>query len=212
MRSFGAGVLAAGLLVGVLGACTSPLPYGDADTRDNPRRSAAAHSAQAVVVAQLDGWWVLLTESERRPVCMVIRPGVGTAPPVIRGGYAVSGEGGFYMYQARHLDVPFFGFYGAQAFGESRAEHNGERYRYTDDRDTVLGWEGQQLSFEVWSDPNLSPQERALIGGEPISFAGQGSPQRPQQQLGEDAELTTGVVDFTGVTQAYQAMLDCHSD
>lgn len=199
------------LTVMLVTACApSTSPPVQEDTPQNPRRSAS-YSAQAVQVTELDGWLLLLTETANKPVCLVLRPGLGTAYPTVRGGYAVSGEGGFYMYIPKHLQVPFFGFYGAQPFGESRAMLGGEQIRYTNDQGTVLGWEGQRVAFRVWSDPNLSPPDSILPDGGLINFQGQGVPHRPAEELDASAQLTTGEVDFTGVGGAYQAMMDCHA-
>lgn len=205
----GRGALAV-LLVLLASACGAPpSPYAGEPVPANPRRSAVGGEVRQL--AELDGWWMLLAEADAGPVCLAVRPAIGTAPPTISGGHGVSGEGGFYMAFPRWVAVPFFGFYGAQPFGDSRAELDGERIRYTDDRDTVLGWEGRQVAFQVWTDPALAPSTDNLVGGRRIGFAGQGTPTPTTRELDENAELITGEVDFSGVTRAYEALLDCHA-
>ena len=204
--------MALGLLL-VSGACAAPpSPYAtDApDAPANPRRSTGSVGGVRQLAEQ-DGWYVLLNEAGQQPVCLVVRPAIDTDPPTITGAYGVSGEGGFYMYIPRNSQVAFFGFYGTQPYGDSRAEVDGERIRYTNDRDTVLGWEGRQVAFQVWSDPAAPAPEIPLLGQTPLGFAGQNTAVKPTRELGDDAVLTSGEVDFSGVTSAYQALLDCHA-
>ncbi|HYQ92671.1 MAG TPA: hypothetical protein VES89_11520, partial [Candidatus Competibacteraceae bacterium] len=60
----------------------------------------------------------------------------------------------------------------------------GHTFTDINNRDTVLAWEGKQVSFQVRTLPDADSQA---------------------------VDETTGILDFTGVNQAYQQMMQCHS-
>ena len=185
------------LVGGLLSACAAGVAQGPPEFGQD--RSTALRRDQQLL-AEFDGWRVWELTDDKVVTCMAVKPVTGTPWPEFSGGrllpslaYAraavsrrmVSGGAGFFMYILNNVEIPYFGFYGRYPYRlPSVAELNGKTIADTNNRDTVLAWEGQTVSFKL----NTQPSETS-----------------------NTVEETTGTVNFTGINKAYQTMMQCHS-
>lgn len=92
---------------------------------------------------------------------------------------------GFFMFIQNTAEVPNFGFYGKYPYRlPAVATVAGKPVADPTDRDTVLSWEGQPVSFRV----NTKPSDAS-----------------------DKQEETSGVIDFTGVRRAYDIIMACRA-
>ena len=97
----------------------------------------------------------------------------------------LGGGAGFFMFILNNAEAPYFGFYGKYPYRlPSVATLAGRTFADINNRDTVLSWEGKQVSFKARTLPDATSQA---------------------------VDETTGILDFTGVNQAYQSLMECHS-
>ena len=201
------------LLSIALGACS--VSSSDAIKAGNEigeTRKAALIQSQDLL-AEIEGWRIWVTRNKEHTACVAIKPAQGMPWPTISSGYVVSGGAGFNMYILDHLEIPFFGFYGENPFGTSIAEINGKTERYFDDRDTILGWQGLTVNFQVFTQPQTQDELSTPLWERKRPLIGLSSTvTRPSVLMPlEGGRKTTGAVDFTGVNKAYQALMRCHA-
>lgn len=97
----------------------------------------------------------------------------------------LNGGAGFFMFILNNAETPYFGFYGRYPYRlPGIATLAGQTVTDINNRDTVLAWEGKQVSFQARTLPDANSQA---------------------------VDETTGILNFTGVTQAYQKLMECHS-
>jgi hypothetical protein len=89
------------------------------------------------------------------------------------------------MFILNNSESPYFGFYGKYPYRlPGIATLAGRTVTDINNRDTVLAWEGKQVSFQARTLPGANSQA---------------------------VDETAGTLDFTGVNQAYQKLMECHS-
>ncbi len=126
----------------------------------------------------------------RKDISVVGRAGTPTVQlvPTSEGALRrqqLSGGAGFFMFILNDAETPYFGFYGKYPYRlPGIATLAGRTITDINNRDTVLAWEGKQVSFQARTLPDANSQA---------------------------VDETAGTLDFTGVNQAYQTMMDCHS-
>ena len=195
----------------VLGACTaSPGAIKAANEIGETRKSAPVQSQQLLI--EIKGWQIWATRDKERAACVAVKPARGAPWPTISSAYVVSGGAGFNMYILDHLEIPFFGFYGEHPFGTSIAEVNGKTERYFNDRDTILAWQDLTVPFQVFTQAQTQDQLSTSLWERKTPLVGLSSPiARPLSSAPlEGGRKTAGELDFTGVDQAYQALMRCH--
>ena len=196
----------------VLGACTtSPGAIKTANEIGETRKSAPVQSQQ--LLTEIKGWQIWATRDKERAACVALKPARGAPWPTISSAYVVSGGAGFNMYILDHLEIPFFGFYGEYPFGTSIAEVNGITERYFNDRDTILAWKDLTVPFQVFTQPQTRDELSTPLRERKTPLVGLSSTvARPLSSVPlEGGRKTSGELDFTGVDQAYQALMRCHA-
>lgn len=167
------------------------------------------------LLAQQDGWRLFETGYRGRTACLAVKPAAGQDWPVIRQGRTLSGGTGFAMYLLDGLDVPFLGFYGPYGFGRDQAELSGTLFRYVDNREQVLGWDGQTVQFRVTAQPGTQEGLATPLWERNTPLIALADRDVPVRALPADpsADGTThsGSVDFTGVSAVYELLRRCHT-
>ena len=160
--------------------------------------------------AKVAGWRLWEVASKVGSACVAIKVAEGKAWPKISiENRNVTGQGGFYMFSLAQGGLPYFGFYGKYGYPRTmEATINGRTIADVNDRDTVLGWDGQRVDFRVVTH-NYS-------GAFPNQFGSTGAVHlerllgsSPQAEASDEEDETTGAVDFSGVSSAYEAVTDC---
>ena len=150
------------------------------------------------LIAEENGWriWEITGErsgrlrikvgSDQGVICIAVKTVPGAPWPVFSTDYRyVSGGKGFYMLIEDSDATPYFGFFGKHPYRwPADARVGGHAIADTNDRDTVLAWERQDVSFSITTQPSAESYREAY----------------------ED----TGIVNFTGVREAYRLMMACH--
>lgn len=137
------------------------------------------------LLAEFDGWRIWETSGQGSITCVAVKAAKGKPWPEVSDGFGiVTGGAGFYMHIDALLKSPYFGFYGRQVYRRSSiAEVDGEIIHWTDDKDTVLSWEGKTVFFEVSSGP--------------------------YKNLYIDVSNDAGEIDFSGIRLAFDKMMSC---
>lgn len=157
-------------------------------------------SRAETVLAEFDGWRVYRLSNGDRITCMAIKPAPQTPKPQflkeptwkaqLPSGSSEkhrtpSGGAGFYMYLVNQSKQPYFGFYGKYPFQLPSIARQNELIIYdTNDRTTVLNWEGLEIDFTVTTQ------------------AAEDRYDNPHQAV--------GTIDFSGVRRAYKLISTCH--
>lgn len=138
-------------------------------------------------IAQIKGWQNWRIADEERIICLALKPEKGASWPKFSKEYkTLYGGAGFYMVIADNVKTPYFGFYGQYPYRRlSTAQVNGKTITDTDNLNTVLSWQGLEVSFRI--------------------------PTQPSRDNDTDIHEALGAVDFTGVEQAYRSMMQCHA-
>ncbi len=132
---------------------------------------------------KVDGWKIWKTSSKEHVTCVSVRPARGESQPRLSGFGIVTGGAGFYMH-SNESGKPYFGFYGEHVYRRSSiAEVDNKIFSSTNDKGTVLSWEGKTVHFEITSGP--------------------------YKNLYVDISNDSGSIDFTGVISAYDKMTEC---
>ena len=209
-------------LGGLLGGCSGTPPtlpdYG------SNRNTFMRRNEQ--LLADSDGWRVWEFTDDKIITCMAVKPVAGTAWPSFSDStfaalesageqllgrkdisvvgsagtpqvqlvptsegalrrQQLGGGAGFFMFILNNVETPYFGFYGKYPYRlPGVATLAGHPFTDINNRDTVLAWEGKQVSFQARTLPDATSQA---------------------------VDETTGILDFTGVNQAYQRLMECHS-
>ena len=199
-----------------LSACAAPAtPSVHLLEAGQTREQNLSIRSQKLFAETTDGWRVFKVEYKDRSACIAVKPAEGMPWPKLSEVYAVSGGAGFTMYILDHLDIPYFGFYGEYPFGASTAKVNDEVIRYSNDRDTVLGWENLDATFTATTQPGAATegllatplQQRTT----PLVDLASGAPASRTAFSYEDGHKASGKINFAGVTKAYEAMMQCHA-
>jgi hypothetical protein len=160
--------------------------------------------------ARMGGWQIWEVASQAGAACVAIRAAEGTSQPRISTeDRTVTGGGGFYMFVVERADLPYFGFYGKYGYPRSvRAEVDGSSISDVNDRDTVLSWGRQEVSFRVVTQTyeGMYPDQFSAPGTIDLDYLFKS---KTAAATGEQQEETVGTVDFTGVEEAYRAIEDC---
>ena len=168
----------------LISACSATTGVTDWSQQRNMRQHLIELEDQ--LLYQQDGWQVWLLYKQRKFRCIALKPASGRPWPEFTDDFAaLSGGAGFYMLWEEKQQQPYFGFYGAHPYGKiARAWRNGQFVPATNDRDVILGWEGETIDFEITTQPE------ANIYSEVLTLSGR--------------------LDFSGVQQAYEAFQACH--
>lgn len=149
-------------------------------------------------IAEENGWriWEITGErsgrlrirvgGDQQVICIAVKPVPGTPWPAFSTDYRyVSGGKGFYMRIEDSETTPYFGFFGQHPYRwPADVKVSGHTVADTNNRDTVLAWEGQDVSFSITTQPSAESYKETY----------------------ED----TGILNFTGVREAYRRMMECH--
>lgn len=149
-------------------------------------------------IAEENGWriWEISGErsgrlrikvgSDERAICIAVKPVPGSPWPVFSTDYRyVSGGKGFYMRIEDSETIPYFGFFGQHPYRwPAEVKAGGQTVADTNNRDTVLAWEGQDVPFRITTQPSAESYKETT----------------------ED----TGILNFTGVREAYRRLMACH--
>lgn len=148
-----------------------------------PQALQTGHYQQHRIIE--DGWRIRRLVDRYRVTCFAVKPAPDQPDPEVDTGLGVPfGGAGFYMMAREGGARPVFGFYGRHPYDRiSTAERNGTEIADVDDQDRVLGWEGETLRFRV------------------NTLARSGATETAEDQRGE--------LDFTGVREAFTALVDC---
>ena len=197
-----------------LSACTAPVAPGSVRPLVSGQERDYFFVDSHQLFAEITGGWrIFEVEYKGRSGCMAVKPAKGMPWPKITEAYMVSGGAGFNMYLLDDLDVPYFGFYGEYPFGSSIATINNEIIQYSNDRETVLGWENLDATFTVTAQPRSTEGLMTPLLQRKTAIAGIAS-QLPPSSItfsNREGHKTSGEINFAGVTKAYEAMMQCHS-
>jgi hypothetical protein len=195
--------------------------YGCAasDTPVEPYRSGYSSETEVYpyrkLRAEQNGWRVWEVASKERAACVAVKPAENTPWPdlsVARG--SITGSGGFYMFAPDQEALPYFGFYGKYPHPDKTVAKVGDSsVPHVNQRDTVLSWEGQRVSFEVTTHAGAGGvyrPSRANWGNVEIRNLFKADESQATEPV-DTNQRTTGTVDFSGVDEAYRMMLRCHS-
>ena len=172
------------MLALLLSACAGPSqPINWAHER-NMRQPDLTETHKLLL--EQEGWQVWRRVKGRVSRCVAVKPANGRRWPQFDWQVVpVSGGAGFYMLWEEKQTQPYFGFYGAHAFGKvTLAWRDGVSVLDTNNRDAVLSWQGETLDFEVTT--------------------------QPAPEIYAESLTLTGQLDFSGVQQAYAALEQCH--
>jgi hypothetical protein len=185
-------VLLAALLLGACG--TAPNPFGDPGTPGFAEKQATDYLYKKLLIER-QGWQVWELADKDQVTCMAIKPAKGAPWPSFSNEQRLSfnkdykalrGGAGFFMYAVEDGGLPVYGFYGKHPYRWlSVAESNDQRIADINNQATILSWEGADIAFQVDTQPT--------------------------QFDSTETHTASGTVDFTGVTQAHAAMLECHA-
>jgi hypothetical protein len=185
------GLLFAAVLLSACGTTQNP-NNSKAGAGFSERTSVDALYEQLLI--EQDGWQVWELANKDEVTCLALKPAEGTSPPrfiqdrratFTKNYKTVSGGAGFFMYLTDAGGIPYYGFYGRHPYRWlSVAEKDGERVLDINNRETVLSWEGRSINFRVDSQPD--------------------------QFSTREGHADSGTVDFTAVTAAHQAMMECY--
>lgn len=169
------------LLATLLGGC------GSEPVIDQSSLAERQTGTYRQLLLEQDGWRIWRRMRGFRSTCLAVKPAPGRNPPQFNEELSLpSGGVGFYMVIRESWSRPVLGFYGEHPYDRiSSAELDGEDILDVDDRDRVLSWEGREVGFRISTLPAPNAHDEAL--------------------------RQTGTLDFTGVTMAHQALLDCHN-
>ena len=197
-----------------LTACAAPSgpavePWGFSDTR-----IGEIYPYQKLR-AKVDGWQIWETASKKRAACVALKSATGTALPHLSAGDGiVTGDGGFYMVTRDDTEIPYLGFYGEYPYARKvDAAISGKVVSDVNNRNTVLGWDGANVSFQVITQPygGLYSSSSGFSGEIHLdAFLKKDEPSAAEVS-GKNFDSTSGEVDFTGVKKAYEAMMQCRS-
>jgi len=212
-------------LGGLLGGCSgSSLQQPTLPEYGSNRNTFMRRDEQ--LLTDSDGWRVWEFTDDKIITCMAVKPVAGTAWPSFSDSTLAALEGageqllgrkdisvvgssgiptlrlvptsegalrrqqlgggaGFFMFILNNAETPYFGFYGKYPYRlPGVATLAGRTFTDINNRDTVLAWEGKQVSFQARTLPDATSQA---------------------------VDETPGTLDFTGVNQAYQSLMECHS-
>jgi hypothetical protein len=169
-----------------------PRQYGQA------QKSVVGRSEQRL--AEFNGWRVYTLTDGNRTTCMAIKPAPQTPwPQLSRGSFwearlpsggsqahrMLRGGAGFYMYLVNQSEIPYFGFYGKYPFRLPSIARQNETIIYdTNNRATVLSWEGSEIDFTVTTQAT--------------------------ENRYDNQHEASGTIDFSGVGKAYELISVCH--
>jgi hypothetical protein len=162
--------------------------------------------------AKIAGWQLWEVVSKEGAACVAIRIAEGASQPRISiEDRTVTGDGGFYMFVAEHVDLPYFGFYGQYGYPRSvRAEVDGRPISDVNDQDAVLSWEGRKVGFQVVTQTyeGIYPDQFRAPGIVNLDLGNLLNP-KASANTGDQQGETVGEVDFSGVEETYRVLKDC---
>jgi len=173
------------ILAGLSGCDTTPDLFQDPDTGGLSR---LRFGRDENLLAQSQGWRMVELRDRERVYCMAVKP----ADPEVWPRYSelhrtLVGGAGFYMTLVDGVGLPYFGFYGKYPHRwPATAEVDGQTVPDVNNRETVMAWEGKDVSFEVVTQPSAATQ---------TVF-----------------DTASGTVDFTGVRTAFRIIELCHRE
>ncbi|MCP5419453.1 MAG: hypothetical protein H6969_03010 [Gammaproteobacteria bacterium] len=182
-------------IVPLLSACgTAHDPFGDENTPGFNEKQAKEYLYQKLVIEE-QGWQIWEMADKKQVICVALKPAKGAPKPTFTNDKRLSfntfykgvqGGAGFFMYTLDDGSLPYYGFYGEYPYRWiSVAQLDGQQIQDINNQQTVLSWEGKEVSFQVDTQPD--------------------------QFDSAEARTDSGVVDFTGVTRANSRILECQA-